>query len=483
MYKKHFGLKMLPFENVPDPMFFLDEGDYARLLNRITKSLKAGQGLIVVTGPVGSGKTTLSQMIKSNFSDDIRLIWMAEPPGNSIELFLFISRELGLKPSPPIKSILKKALVIRNVRDALLKINSEGRKCLLIIDEINQIADDVLNGIRLLNNLEEGSIKLIQILLFAQEELMEKINMPEMEPFKQRIETLEITGEMNPEIIRKYISYRIKVAGGQPSIFSDIVWEAFGIAFDSGGTPRIINSLCDRSLTVAFEREKTMVDADDVYEAAKRMGLQKENIFYKYCLKQREIEKQDPSTREDNFIEEPELVSKALEFSKESDGTDMEKKNGLSETSHSPRNKSADGVSTSEISQKGLKKNRFRTFLRMILGKKNGKPADEKETAISIEEKVAGTTKKIDIIADKEGKKSRESEETAPSSEWVTIDSKGATTFKPVSVKDKKSTKKKETAAEHDEWVRMGTKKIDIIADKLDKKAHKIKPLKKQRAV
>ncbi|MCK5512713.1 MAG: hypothetical protein KAI96_07875, partial [Thermodesulfovibrionia bacterium] len=124
-----------------------------------------------------------------------------------------------------------------------------------------------------------------------------------------------------------------------------------------------------------------------------------------------------------------------------------------------------------------------RTFLRMILGKKNGKPADEKETAISIEEKVAGTTKKIDIIADKEGKKSRESEETAPSSEWVTIDSKGATTFKPVSVKDKKSTKKKETAAEHDEWVRMGTKKIDIIADKLDKKAHKIKPLKKQRAV
>ena len=88
MYEKHFGLKLLPFENVPDPLFFFDDGDHALVRSRITESLKAGQSLMVITGPTGSGKTTLSQMIKSGFFHDVKLLWMTEPPGSSIELFL-----------------------------------------------------------------------------------------------------------------------------------------------------------------------------------------------------------------------------------------------------------------------------------------------------------------------------------------------------------------------------------------------------------
>jgi general secretion pathway protein A len=285
MYTKHFGLEKLPFENVPDPAFFFDEGDHARIHNRITESLKAGRGLTVVTGHIGAGKTTLSQMVISEFSDDVKLIWMAEPPENSIDLFLFIAQELGLKPESS-----EKTFILRDIKDALQKINAEGRKCLVIIDESHLVSDDTINGIRLLNNLEEGSKKLIQILLLGQEELAEIINRPDMEPFRQRIATLETLGKMDTERIRKYVAHRIHVAGGGPSMLADTGWEALALAFGSGSTPRVINSLCDRSLNAAFEREKTIVDVDDVYEAAQGMGLQKEIFFYKVALRPNDSE-------------------------------------------------------------------------------------------------------------------------------------------------------------------------------------------------
>lgn len=291
MYTQYFNLNILPFENVPDPLFFYNQGDHARIRQQISGSLQSGRGLIVVTGPIGSGKTTLSQMIKADFPENIKLIWMAEPPANSIDLYLFLAQELGLQPLSP-----EKTFVMRDIRNALLKINSEGKKCLIIIDESHLMSDDVINGIRLLNNLEEGSIKLIQLLLLGQEELLEMINRPAMEPFKQRIAALETLGRMNVDAIRKYILHRIKVAGGTPDLISDTGWEALSIAFQAGGTPRTINSLCDRSFSVAFEREKPIVDAHDIYEATQRLGLRTDVFHYIISLKSKERKNQEVST-------------------------------------------------------------------------------------------------------------------------------------------------------------------------------------------
>lgn len=290
MYTEHFGLNILPFENVPDPLFFYDHGDHARIRKQISGSLQSGRGLIIVTGPIGSGKTTLSQMIKSDFPENIQLIWMAEPPANSTDLYLFLAQELGLQPSSS-----EKTFVMRDIRSALLNINSEGKRCLVIMDESHLMADDVINGIRLLNNLEEGPIKLIQLLLLGQEELMEKINRPEMEPFKQRIAALESLGKMNADVIRKYVSHRILVAGGTTALISDTGWEALSIAFNSGGggTPRAINSLCDRSFHVAFERGKLAVDAQDIYEATQRLGLRTDVFHYIVALNTQERESQE----------------------------------------------------------------------------------------------------------------------------------------------------------------------------------------------
>jgi general secretion pathway protein A len=353
MYIKHFGLKKLPFENVPDPLFFFDQGDHARIHNRIKDSLRAGRGLMVVTGPIGSGKTTLSQMIISEFSNDLRLIWIAEPPGTSIDLFLFIAQELGLKPSTS-----ERTFVLRDIRDALLKINSEGSKCLVIMDESHLMSDDIVNGVRLLNNLEEGSSKLIQVLMLGQEELIGIINRPDMEPFKQRIATLEIIGKMNADRIREYIIHRIQVARGQPSIFSDTGWEAVDLAFGSEGTPRIVNTLCDRSLHAAFERKKSTVDIDDVYEAAEGMGISKEIFHHKVALKQKEREKPVPAAGENNFIKEPKTNGNGITHSigKDASRPDKEDKNILSETALLTRIESGIGLFISKIDMEGLKK-------------------------------------------------------------------------------------------------------------------------------
>jgi general secretion pathway protein A len=360
MYTKHFGFKSLPFENVPDPTFFFDQGDHARIRNRVEDSLKAGRGLIVVTGPIGSGKTTLSQMIKSDLSNNTKLIWMAVPPENSVDLFLFIAQELGLKPLTS-----EKVFVIRDIKEALLKIISEGSKCLLIIDESHLMPDDTLNGIRLLNNLEEGSTKLIQILLLGQEELMVIINRPEMESFKQRIATLEIIGKMNADRIQKYVSHRIQVAGGNPAIVDDTAWEAINLAFASKGTPRVINSLCDRAFNGAFERAKTMVDVYDVYEAAQGMGLSKEIFHYIVALKNMEKRKQDAPAGENDSLKESVKPGKPVHaISRELFETDNNKQSG-------PNQRTWKGIIInflkSKIALKGVKKPGLFLLLAIVL--------------------------------------------------------------------------------------------------------------------
>lgn len=344
MYTRHFGFQILPFENVPDPVFFFDQGDYARVRNRLTDSLKAGRGLLIVSGPIGSGKTTLSQMIKSNYYNDVRLIWMAEPPGNSLNLFLFIAQELGLKPST-----VERTFLIRDIRTALLKLNSEGRKCLAIIDESHLMTDEIINGIRLLNNLEEGSTKLIQILLLGQPELMETISKPGMEPFKQRIATLEILGKMNADRILKYIKHRLQVAGGHSLMFADTAWEALYLAFGSGCTPRIINSFCDRILTVAFEREKTIVDAHDVFEAARGMKMSKDILNYVLKLRDRENREKFPIAMENDFIKEPETQDTVPIQ------TDFKRNKKQSRVSHSTQKGSTPGFLVSRATQKDIK--------------------------------------------------------------------------------------------------------------------------------
>lgn len=273
MYTEHFGLKALPFENVPDPLFFFGGGDYDRVLRRMTDALTAGRGLLAVAGPIGAGKTTLSQKLMADLSEAADIVWLAEPPESSSDLFSFLSQELGLRIEDSTR-----LFVLRDIRGHLKKLHAAGRHCLVIIDESHLISDDVLEGLRLLNNLEEGSAKLIQIVLLGQQELIEKLSRPELEAFRQRIAGLEVISKMDSSRLREYIFHRLKIAGGRKGLFSEHALEA--ITLSTGGVPRVTNSLCDRSLRVAYEENRESVEAGDVHRAAMDLGLGRKTMHY-----------------------------------------------------------------------------------------------------------------------------------------------------------------------------------------------------------
>jgi len=266
MYTNHFSLQSLPFENVPDPAYFFDQGEYSRVFSRMIDSLRAGRGLMVVAGPIGTGKTTLCQKLMVSVPEKTSIIWLGEPPDTSEDLLLFLTQEFHINPGAS-----GRIFVLRDIKEHLLKLHNEGKSCLLIMDEVHKISDDVLECVRLLNNLEQGGIKLIQMLLLGQEEFLDKLSRPELESFKQRIAWLETIGKMTPLQTHEYIMHRLNVAGARSRIFTDDAMEAVIVA--TRGTPRLVNSFCNRALHVSYEANKTIVDLDSVRRAADDIGL------------------------------------------------------------------------------------------------------------------------------------------------------------------------------------------------------------------
>lgn len=277
MYKLHFGFNFLPFENTPDPLFYYTAGQRGQVKTRVSHAIDAGMGIVVVTGAIGSGKTTLSQMIISEIANNRSLIWLPEPPVSGVDLLVYIADELGIK----VANYENSTFIIRELREKLRQLIKNNRRCIVIIDECHLITDDTIKGLRLLNNLEDGAQKLIQLVLFGQEEFLKIIDRPEMESFKQRIQSgMETLGAMDAESSCKYIKHRLKIAGSHPGIFDDTAWKGIKIALSNDGTPRMINSLCHRALTVAFEKNKKQVDITDIYVAAKVLGIQEKVYFY-----------------------------------------------------------------------------------------------------------------------------------------------------------------------------------------------------------
>ncbi|MHB8835963.1 MAG: ExeA family protein [Candidatus Methylomirabilia bacterium] len=273
MYLEHFGLRTLPFENVPDPAFFFDEGDYQRILRRLASAIASGRGLMVVAGPIGSGKTTLSQKLMSGLPESTVQLWLAEPPGTDRELFQLLLQRLGARFAWD-----SRVLALGILRDMLLKLHARGGQCLVIVDESHKFSDEGLEAIRLLNNLEQGGLKLIQVLMLGQEELASMLTGTGREAFRQRIANFEVLGRMDPPQVCDYVGHRLRVAGGDPAIFTDLVLEA--VAAACGGIPRLINSLCDRALLHAFEGGKAAVDTKDLLKAAEDVGVYRKAFHF-----------------------------------------------------------------------------------------------------------------------------------------------------------------------------------------------------------
>ena len=166
----------------------------------------------------------------------------------------------------------------------------------MVIDESHLVCDEVLESIRLLNNLEEGAVKLLQIILLGQQELMIRLASPDMENFRQRIAGLEQIGTMDTHRLREYILHRLTVAGAKGEIFTAQALEA--ICLSTGGVPRRTNSLCDRALRLAYEEGKTLVDTEAVHRAALALGMGRQTMHYIVGLRSEEVQETEEAAEQ-----------------------------------------------------------------------------------------------------------------------------------------------------------------------------------------
>jgi hypothetical protein len=173
----------------------------------------------------------------------------------------------------------------------------------MVIDESHLINDEVLEGVRILTNLEQGATKLLQIIMLGQEQLTEKLERPELTAFKQRIETQKVLGRMDSEKVREYVQHRLKVAGGVPGLFSDNAMEM--VAHATGGIPRVTNSLCHTAMRIVYDQHKHVIEPDDVHNAAKELGRERETFHYMIKFK---AQKKAPTFREPEQSSDDELT-------------------------------------------------------------------------------------------------------------------------------------------------------------------------------
>lgn len=265
MYLGHFGLNSLPFENIPDSSFFYRKGQYETSLEALREAVSLGRGLVVVSGPIGAGKTTLGHMLVSRRNDRDVVVSLPMPPSTGLELYAYLAQELDC---PQQEGSLP---LLREIRRACIRLMGQGRHCLLVVDEAHLATPSSLEAVRILSNLEHDAKKLLQIILLGQDQLDAILAAPEMTALTQRIAARLALKALAPHVAAAYIQHRLAVSGATHTIFTP---DALAMAAEaSEGIPRVINNLSHRALSNACRRDAVEVDVTDVHLAAKECGL------------------------------------------------------------------------------------------------------------------------------------------------------------------------------------------------------------------
>lgn len=263
MYTSYFGLNEKPFSITPNPRYLYMSERHTEALAHLIYGIKDSGGFIQLTGEVGTGKTTLIRGLLQRLPDNADVALILNPQLSATEFLAAILEELGIE-LPADKSSLKALTDALNV--FLLDNYSKGRRTILIVDEAQNFAVDVLEQIRLLTNLETAKHKLLQITLIGQPELRTMLARNDLRQLAQRITAryhLEPLGQDDTEV---YVQHRLKVAGATRPIFSKAACrELFRL---SGGVPRIINVIADRALLGAFTSEAALITPALVRRAA-----------------------------------------------------------------------------------------------------------------------------------------------------------------------------------------------------------------------
>ena len=262
MYTQFFGLTEKPFSITPNPRYLYMSRRHADALAHLIYGVSQSGGFIQLTGEVGTGKTTLVRSLFEQLPEEADVALILNPELTTQEFLTTISEELGVE-LPEDGSI--KSLVDR-LSGHLLDAHARGRRTVLIVDEAQNLATDVLEQVRLLTNLETPKQKLLQIILIGQPELREVLDREDMRQLAQRITARYHLEPLSQDDTAKYLAHRMKVAGAPGAIFSkSAVREIYRW---SNGIPRIINVVADRALLAAYTQDTRSVDKKLIKKAA-----------------------------------------------------------------------------------------------------------------------------------------------------------------------------------------------------------------------
>ncbi len=266
MYVQHFGLEHEPFSIAPDPRYLYMSERHREALAHLTYGLNSGGGIVLLTGEIGAGKTTVCRCFLDQVPADCRMAYIFNPKLTVIELLASVCEEFGVEvPKADGQTTVKTFLDPLN--RFLLDAHAAGRNSVLMIDEAQLLSPEVLEQLRLLTNLETSERKLLQIILVGQPELRDMLAQPGLEQLAQRVIARYHLGALDEADTGRYIAHRLELAGlhGPSPLGAELLRS---IHRQSGGIPRRINRLCDRALLGAYGQGMSTVDLRTLRRAA-----------------------------------------------------------------------------------------------------------------------------------------------------------------------------------------------------------------------
>ncbi len=255
MYQDFFQFQTLPFSLTPNPSFFCQLKGHQEALNTLQFCITSGEGFIKIVGEVGSGKTLLCRKLIESLDEKYITAYIPNPDLSPTEIRKAVAREIGLDPA----KLPDQHELLMTIYQYLIALHASGKRVVLLIDEAQALSDEGLETVRLLTNLETEHNKLLQVVLFGQPELDERLNKSHLRQLKQRITFSYRLPLMNREDLDTYLYHRLAVAGySQGQLFTkkarNLLYKA------SQGVPRIVNVLSHKSLLVAYGRGLKQID-------------------------------------------------------------------------------------------------------------------------------------------------------------------------------------------------------------------------------
>jgi general secretion pathway protein A len=267
MYKNFYLLEKKPFENTPNPEFLYLSESHREVLASLVYGINFAKGFVLVAGNVGTGKTTMIQALLRELNSNFVVTHINNPRAGFTEIIYRLSKDLGLH----FNNETNRLDSYYDFRSKLEKIDKEGKRTVLIIDEAHLLSEECLEDIRLLSNHETENRKLIQIVLVGQNEIYDILQKNSLKSLKQRVVINRILSPLDRKEVEKYIQHRLRIAGRQDMLFDRralfMIWEK------SGGVPRVINHLCDNALMTGYALGSRKIGAKIIKEVIEDMEL------------------------------------------------------------------------------------------------------------------------------------------------------------------------------------------------------------------